>query len=200
MTNKVKTAADLMAELRRDPQFCERERLCNQQNERIEQLSRDEQVQLLSELRDRGVIVESVWNLVNTNKKYSAAIPVLVRHLSASYSVGVKEGIIRALTVEYAGSEALLKLIDEFLKQNDDSDISLKWVLGNAIATVATSSDEDTLINLATNRAHGKARDMIISALPRIVKDKGRLKGLLARLAADEDIMQSVDRAKKDLQ
>ena len=182
------TAAELMAQLRQDPEFCAREKLQEEELKRREQLSRIEQAQLLSELREVGVVVDSVWDLVNTRAEYPAAIPVLVRHLSNSYTRGVKEGIARALTVEYAGPEALRKFIDEFLKQDDNSGISLKWVLGNAIATVATSSDEEAMISLATDRAHGVAREPIIAQLRRVVKDRKRLKRILAQLAAESDV------------
>jgi hypothetical protein len=182
------TAAELMAQLRQDPEFCAREKLHEEEVERHRQLSRIEQAQLLSELREVGVVVDCVWDLVNTRAEYPAAIPVLVRHLSNSYTLPVKEGIARALTVEYAGREALRKLIGEFLKQDENSANSLKWVLGNAIGAVATSSDEEALISLVTDRAHGTAREGVIAELPRVVKDRKRLKGILAQLAADGDV------------
>ncbi len=182
------TAAELMAQLRQDPEFCAREKLHDEEVERRKQSRRIEQMQLLSELREVGVVVDCVWDLVNTRAEYPAAIPVLVRHLSKSYTLPVKEGIARALTVEYAGPEALRKLIDEFLKQDDNSGNSLKWVLGNAIGAVATSSDEEALIGLATDRAHGIAREGIVAELSRMMKDRKRLKHILAQLAADSDV------------
>src|SRR5207249_3281326 len=97
------TAAELMAQLRQDPEFCAREKLREEELERSNRLLRIEQTQLLSELREVGVVVDCVWDLVNTETEYPAAIPVLLRHLSNSYTLPVKEGIARALTVEYAG-------------------------------------------------------------------------------------------------
>ncbi|MEN3382544.1 MAG: hypothetical protein V7608_2588 [Hyphomicrobiales bacterium] len=178
------TAEELMAQLRQDPEFCAREKLEDEEIERYNQETRIEQKQLLTELREVGVVVDDVWDLVNTRAEYPAAIPVLVRHLPKSYTLGVREGIARALTVEYAGPEVLRKLVDEFLKHTD-SESELKWVLGNAIATVATPSDEEALIGLAMDRVHGRGRDRIIAALRRVVKDKARVKRILAQLAAD---------------
>jgi hypothetical protein len=196
MTTKSKTAAELLAELRQNPEFSARAKLRDEQNEKIQESSRNEQIQLLSELKELGILVGSVWDLVNSKGSYSAAIPILIRHLSEPHSGGVKEGIVRALTIENAGPEVLRELIKEFVKQNDDSENSLKWVLGNAIATVAKASDADTLVKLATDRANGKARDMIISSLPRVVKDKARLNAILDRLANDKDVREFVDRAR----
>lgn len=186
MTTKPKTAAALMAELRQNPEFVAREQLREAQNRQREEASRIEQAELLKELNDIGIRIKTVWDLVNTREKYPAAIPILVRHVSLPHSTGVKEGIVRALTVDYAGSNALRELIREFEKQNDDSETSMKWVLGNAIATVAKSSDADTLVGLATDSSHGRARNMIISALPLVVQDKIELEAVLRRLMRDE--------------
>src|SRR5450631_2230736 len=61
--------------------------------------SRKEQAKLLAELWDAGFQVESVWDFVNTADKYPAAIPILLRHATLPYSKRIKEGIVRALTV-----------------------------------------------------------------------------------------------------
>ena len=85
-TTKSKIAAELLAELRQNPGFSAREKLRDEQNERIEDSSRDEQIQLLSELKDIGILVESVWDLVNGKQNYSVAIPILIRRLSTPQS------------------------------------------------------------------------------------------------------------------
>jgi hypothetical protein len=198
MTKKPKTAAELMAGLQQNPQFVARQKLREEQeSKRLEEL-REEQRDLLADLNNLGVSASSVWDLVNSDEKYPAAVPLLVRHLSLPYNRPVKEGIIRALTVEYAGPAALRELLKEYQKQNDDSETSLKWVLGNAIATVAESSDADTLISLATDPSHGKARDMIISALPRVVRDQDQLDSILRRLMHDDEVREFAHRANLD--
>jgi hypothetical protein len=194
LTNKPLTAAELLAKLRRNSSFVSREKRRQEENRRVEEDSQKEQKELLTELSNVGLHVKSVWDLVNTEKDYQDAIPVLVRHLCMPYSTRVKEGIVRALAVDYAGSKALGELIKEFQVQNDDSETSLKWVLGNAIATVAKPSDADTLISLAADTSQGKARDMIISALPRVVRDKVKLDAVLRRLMNDEDVRESAYR------
>jgi hypothetical protein len=71
-------------------------------------------------------------------------------------------------------------------------------VLGNAIATVARPTDADTLVALATDPSHGRARDMIVSALPRVIRDKARLEAVLHRLMRDEDVGEFAHRALPD--
>jgi hypothetical protein len=187
-TKKPKTAAELLSELQRAPEFVAGEKLREAQTIQKTQALQDEQGQLLTQLGTVGIFVESVWDLVNSKRDYSAAIPILARHLPLPYSKGIKEGVVRALTLERAGPMVLHELIREFLKQNDDSETSLKWILGNAIATVATSADSPALIDLATNPSHGRARDMIVLALPRVLKDRHRLNDVLLRLERDKDV------------
>jgi hypothetical protein len=189
------TAAEHMALLQKDPVWVARNAESEARLEQRLEQSRREQVKLLADLRDVGIHVESVWDFVNTADKYPAAIPVLLRHLVMPYSKRIKEGIVRALTVDYAGSEVLRELIKHFREQTDDSANSLKWVLGNAISQVATPADAETVIGLATDPVHGEARDMIIQRLPRVVKDKTRLRKILQCLADDKQMERYARRA-----
>jgi len=152
--------------------------------------SRKEQAQLLAELSDVGIRAESVWDLVNTADKYPAAIPVLLRHVVLPYNKRIKEGIIRALTVNYAGPEVFRELIRQFCEQTDNSPNSLKWVLGNAISEVATPADAETVIALAMDPSHGDSRDSITQRLPRVVKNKARLGEVLQHLMRDKQTEQ----------
>jgi hypothetical protein len=189
------TAAEHMALLQKDPVWVARNAESEARlKQRLEQ-SRREQAKLLADLKDVGVQVESVWDFVNTADKYPAAIPVLLRHLVVPYSKRIKEGIVRALTVDYAGPEVLRELIKQFQEQSDDSANSLKWVLGNAISQVATPADAETVIGLAIDPAHGEARDMITQRLPRVVRDKTRLREILGHLLGDKQTEQYARRA-----
>jgi hypothetical protein len=189
------TAAEHMALLQKDPVWVARnaERKARLK-QRLEQFRR-EQEKLLADLRDVGIQVQSVWDFVNTADKYPAAIPVLLRHLVVPYSKRIKEGIVRALTVDYAGPDVLRELIKQFQEQSDDSANSLKWVLGNAISEAATPADAETMIGLATDPAHGEARDMITQRLPRVVKDKARLREILQHLTGDKQMEKYARRA-----
>jgi hypothetical protein len=191
------TAAEHMALLQKDPEWvagnAESEARLKQQLEQF----RREQAELLAELKGIGVQVASVWDLVNTADKYPAAIPILLRHLAVPYSKRIKEGIVRALTVDYAGPDVLRELIKQFQEQSDHSANSLKWVLGNAISQVATPADAETVIGLAIDPVHGGARDMITQRLPRVVKNKARLHEVLQHLLRDKETEQYARRASR---
>jgi hypothetical protein len=180
------TAAEHMALLQQDPEWVARHAAQEAERSRREQELQKEEERLLFDLKNVGIHVNSVWDFVNTAEKYPAAIPILLRHLTLPYGKRTKEGIIRALTVDYAGRDVLGELIRQFREQIDDSANSLKWVLGNAISHVAKPADAETVIALAMDPAHGEARDMITQRLPRVVKDKIRLGKILQHLVGDE--------------
>jgi hypothetical protein len=56
---------------------------------------------IVAHLRDVGVVVESVWDLVNTATPYPDALPVLMDHLErGGYPDRVMQGLGRALAVK----------------------------------------------------------------------------------------------------
>jgi hypothetical protein len=189
------SAAEHLALLHQDPEWVARKAERDTRLKEAQERSRREQAPLLTDIRNVGVDVDSVWDFVNTADKYPAAIPVLLHHVTLPYSKRIKEGIVRALTVNYAGPDVLRELIRQFRNETDDSANSLKWVLGNAISEVATPADADTIIGLATDPTHGEARDMITQRLPRVVKDKMRLREVLQHLMQDKQVEQYARRA-----
>jgi hypothetical protein len=189
------TAAEHEAQLWQNPEWVARHLESEARLKAAFEQSRREQAVLLSELKSAGINIQSVWDLVNTADKYPAAIPILLRHLTLPYSKRIKEGIIRALTVRYAGPDVLRELIRQFCAETDDRPNSIKWVLGNAISEVATPADAETVIALATDPTHGDARHMIAQRLARVVKDKARLRQVLQDLMQDKQTEQYARRA-----
>jgi hypothetical protein len=180
------TTAEHMATLQKNPEWAARNAATWAKLLQSEKEFKILEGPLLSDLEKVGIKVESVWDFVNTADKYPAAIPVLLRHLALPYHKRIKEGIIRALTVNYAGPEVLRELLKQFCEQTDNSPNSLKWVLGNAISEVATPADAETVIALAMDPSHGDARDLITQRLPRVVKNKARLNEVLQHLMRDK--------------
>ena len=76
---------------------------------------------LLEEIKNNGLIINNIYDLVNTNKSYSEAIEPLRKHLSAKYHIKNKEGIIRALGVKESGMKEIKALIDEYDKFQTDN-------------------------------------------------------------------------------
>lgn len=159
------TAGELLEKLANDPEYqariAERDRVFA---EREAALAREEQP-LLADLRSVGLNLESVWDLVNTSDRYPNAVPVLLAHLDRPYSERTREGIVRALTVREARGIAGQRLIAAFRQERDPD---LRWVIGLALAGVATADDLDGLTPILADKSYGHSRSMLLHALARL--------------------------------
>ncbi|MBM3240182.1 HEAT repeat domain-containing protein [Candidatus Poribacteria bacterium] len=112
--------------------------------------------------------IQSAWDLVNSPEPYPRAIPILMKHLKKPYHPKIKEGIVRALTVKEAWGVAGSPLIEEFLKissQQTNAEQDLKWVIGNALSVVADDGVFEEIVDLAIDKQHGIACEMLAVAL-----------------------------------
>ena len=141
-----KTAAELMAELERDPEFVRRraEREADLET-RAASHKRDEAT-LVSQIRAVGYPIDSVYDFVNGTSTYQDAYPVLVQHLDEPHDERIREGIIRALTVRDLDEKSLAALLANF---RDESNRYLKWVLANALETALPASRKRELPEIA---------------------------------------------------
>ena len=99
MTKKKVTAAELIAKLNADPKFVAKRAREEEERQEREAEYRRAEAALVEELRAAGVVVESVWDLVNTAALYPTALPILLDDLQRSYAQPWREGIARALAV-----------------------------------------------------------------------------------------------------
>src|SRR5713226_2501596 len=140
-------------------------------------------------LRYAGVTIRSIDDLVNTKEPYPKAIPVLLELLPTVRDSGIKEGVVRALTVKEAKGKAEQALIREFRSISPDAAADLqglKWAIGNALTIVATDAVFNELVELATNKMHGRAREMVVMALGNMKNPKAG--EVLVGLLSDEQV------------
>jgi hypothetical protein len=142
------TAAELMKQLEADPEYVARRRA---RDEQIEKLASDygaDEAALVAELRELGIQVDSVWDLVNNrphrvlNRKfvgpYEAAYPILVKHLRIPHHERVREGIIRSLSEPTAYEAAARSLLEQLKIETEKS---LRWVIENALKTMLPKAE-----------------------------------------------------------
>jgi HEAT repeat protein len=148
---------------------------------------------LIRDLRDAGVPVSGLWELVNGKAQDKAAVPVLLDWLRnvdvrvpGADQPKVREGLVRALSVPAARPSAAPVLIEEFRTAHDPAGIGLGWVVGNALSVVADDSVFEEIAALAQDRRHGKARQMVVLGLARSTDP--RAVPLLVGLLGDEDV------------
>jgi len=160
------TAAEFMAELATDQEYLRKMQEIEHKMESLgAELTLDER-SLVSDLADVGVIVESVWDLVNSTEPYPMAIRVLLDHLRRSHQVRTREGIARALTVPESRGVAFDDLYEQFVAVTEEEAPELAWLLAAALSeSVATESETRTVIDLLQNPGYGKAREMLMPVL-----------------------------------
>src|SRR5260221_251446 len=135
MTSKPKTAAELLAELSANPAFLAQQQARECERLELERVLREAERPLVHALSEVGVVVNSVWDLVNTAAPYPQAVPILLDHLQCPYPDAVREGIARALAVPEA--------VDgwEFLTSMYRSEPVQRIKHGLAVAIAAAATD-----------------------------------------------------------
>jgi hypothetical protein len=169
MTKRV-TAAELLAQLKRDPDFGLREQRQDREvKEKASSLQLEEQP-LLEDLRLAGFAVTSVWDLVNSDGDYRDAIPVLLSHLARSYSSPIREGIARAL-----GTPAAVMVWDAVRASYlCEQDARVKDGLAAALAAIADDSVLESTIALVHDPANGPSRLLLLGALAKSKAPRAR--------------------------
>jgi|HubBroStandDraft_1064217.scaffolds.fasta_scaffold128242_1 HEAT repeat protein len=191
---KGKTAAELMAELEKDPSYLKQRSRREEALRRTDEEYARAEAPLVQDLRAAGSQVESVWDLVNTSGAYPTLVPTLLAHLDRPYLERVREGIARALAVPEA-RVGWDKLVNSYVSETDATTHGIKWALHLAIAAAADISVLDTLIRLAADRRHGRNRAMFVDALARLNDPSAR--AALDELAGDPDLADDVRRVMK---
>jgi hypothetical protein len=113
---------------------------------------------VLQEAQKRGILC-SVAEVSNRCDFY-----LLLEWLPQVQDPYIKETIVRALSVPSARPFAAPALIEEF-RRTEPSQTFLKLAIGNALSVVADDSVCGDIIELAQERKHGKARQLIVLAL-----------------------------------
>jgi hypothetical protein len=186
------TASELLRDLAEDTDYRAMLAAKEQIREDFERVLDTDEESLISDLRAVGCNVGSVWDLVNTADTYVDAIPVLLNHLQIAHHPRTREGIVRALTVPEAKGVAFNVLMEEFLKASLDREPELKWLLAGCLAESATVVDVRRIIELITDPANGRSREILLPALGLIPPDERQ--SVLDGLSDDPTLKRLIDR------
>lgn len=148
-----------------------------------------EDQRVAAELQKAGIKVDGVYDLVNTRRSYKEAVPLLARPLPSVKDDRIKEGVVRALAVKEAVGEdvsrAMIREFEAISPSAPPSEQALKWAIANTLSVVARDSVFEKVAALASNKQHGKAREMLAVALGNM-KDPRAVDVLLELLDDDE--------------
>jgi hypothetical protein len=160
MTKHV-TAAELLAQLEKDPAFVARRNDQERRRQANAEALRAEESPLISELEAAGYEVGSVWDLANSESDYRDLVPLLLSHLARPYASAIREGIARALGIPGAiGQWAILR--DRYEAETDPR---VKDGLAAALSAVADDSVIASVIGLARDPNNGASRVLLLRAL-----------------------------------
>lgn len=142
---------------------------------------RIEALPILNELRDAGIEVESVGELIGRSTPYPTAIPILLRHLQLPYSDVVRSTIARCLAVPEPEVIAAWKMIETiyleaktgkgFVAPSDTGvyELGLKDALACTLAASTTDETKEALLQLLRNKHNGPSRILMLRALKRVL-------------------------------
>ncbi len=166
------TAAELMAQLAADPAYRaqEAERVARQ--ERRDAAIREDERELVDELRRCGVTVDGVWDLIGASELTADAVSLLIDHLVRPHEPAIHEGIARALAGVPAADRARTStgLRDALATERVEH---VRDAICLAIGELAGPDDLDELVELLGDASVGPSRVMLLSALTRY-GDRGR--------------------------
>lgn len=172
MTNRrgAVSAEELADELESNPDWVrDRDAWEAERLERARRLREAEQP-IVADLRAVGVMVESIWDLVNTSDPYPATLPVLMEHLErGGYPERVMEGLGRALAVKPAVAfwERLKALWLDARNPGEEDGVAV------ALAACATKKQLEDLIDFLSVEERGESRIFFIRSIVRVGGDRG---------------------------
>jgi hypothetical protein len=175
------TAQELHDELELDEEFQARKREIEGHREVISRVYREDELGLIAELREAGLRLEKVSDLVPRREDYSVAFPILMRHLSQPHLDNIRDMIARSLAVPHASAfnEALVR---EYRRQAAIDELSGKkssCIQGLAVAVALTTPQHrlSDLFPLLRDESLGSSRSLLLIPLKKS-REKAIVKGL----------------------
>jgi hypothetical protein len=182
------TAKALLDRLQHDPSFLERSRDKERRRALEAEAFARASAPIVADLNRAGYEVQTIDELRHSGKRYSDAVPILLKWLEAS-SLDVKEDIVRTLSVPWARPAASQAMVDEFRRlplASDPTGTGVRWAIGNALEVLADQSIIEEMMSIATDSRYGVARQMVVLGLAR-PRDP-RVIGTLISLLDDQEV------------
>lgn len=149
---------------------------------------------VVADLHKAGVMVKSVWDIVNAKASFPAALPVLLKHLHLPYPDAVREGCARGMS-ERSANFAWRDLVSLY-KATDNANIRVKDGLAIALAGAVGPDELEELVALMRDKRHGGSRLILMVGL-RLLPEQTRL-DLLDEFSRDQEIApEALVQAKK---
>ncbi|MEO7360141.1 MAG: hypothetical protein ABI120_07420 [Gemmatimonadaceae bacterium] len=144
------TAAEFVKVLAQDPDYQARLKIQEASTVALAAACDADEIDLVNELREVNASVSSVWDFVAIGGAPEGAVAILVRHLNRPHHPRIWEGIVRSLSTKRARALALEPLRSLY---RAESDLDRRWVIANAIGSMARFADVKDLEGMEQYRA-----------------------------------------------
>jgi hypothetical protein len=155
---------------------------------------------IISELAAIGFKVDSVWDFLDTPRRYDAALPVLLKHFQMDYPDFVREGLARSFGRPWARNVAWDQVLAAYLSEPNKARIlppediaapsGLKEAMALALSEMARRNDLDVLIELISNPDNGPSRVFFVKFLAGAKTQEAF--DTLTKLLTDQDLSWEV--------
>ncbi|WPV01587.1 HEAT repeat domain-containing protein [Mucilaginibacter sp. cycad4] len=140
-----------------------------------------------SALASVGLDIDDIYDLVNSNKSYPSAIPVLLDLLNEGVDdARLKEGLVRALAVKEANGKTGTVLIAVYNRLPKEK-MGLRWAIGNTLYKTIGENDLEGVLSIVRDKENGTSRQMFVMALGKMKGEK--IEDVLIGLLDDDDVM-----------
>ncbi len=156
---------------------------------------------LIRDLAGAGIVVESVYDFINTKDRYDTAIPVLLKHFGENYPNRIREGIARSLGRSWARHLAWSVVLDAYVQEPNKARSAQPGEIGApsgpkdgmavALSHMAAAEDLDVLISLISDLSNGPSRVFFVQNLSR--SKSRRAFDALAKLSNDPELSAEVN-------
>ena len=185
------TTDEFLARLYADPERQARKKAFDAAIEAEQERLAVAEAPIIAELNKVGVRVTSVWDLVNSTERYTAALPILLRHLKEDYPEKVRESIARAMAVPESRF-AWNTLLSLFRREFGGKPNGVKWALAVALAAAADEEVMADLVEAFRDRRHGANRAAFVETLSRSRSSAAR--AVLEEGRNDADVRHEISR------
>lgn len=149
------------------------------------------QAPVLLELRSHGYDIDRLFDFGNKKTPSVKSIQILTQYLETCDSAILADALVRGLTCKEArgvSEEALIKAYRRF-DGPSGREQSTRWAIGSAIGFVCGEKYYDLILPFVLDKSGGKARQMLVSWLPKAKKSHPEVVDVLIKCLKDDDLV-----------
>lgn len=155
---------------------------------------RKEAAPVVASLRNKGIAVDSIWDLSEGGKSFAQATPILLEHLKREYPDHVREAILRALATPDARSH-WNELVDIFENNTIGLPPSIRYVAALALSGAADDAVLDDVVRLISEKRLGIDRAPLLLVFIRSKSPKAKM--MLLELRDDPDLGPEIKKMRR---